>query len=64
MSIIILILSICITYYILDIIDPPITQEGYKIMPLKILLESIIISSIITVLFFVFFRRYLKKRIK
>lgn len=62
-SLVIWIVFLFTIYQILDIIDPPISVDGHKIMPLKIAFESVIISFILTVIFFIFFRRYLKRKI-
>ena len=60
-SVVVLVLSLFITYQVLEIIDPP-TIDGHKIMPIKIFFESVIISSILTLIFFIFFRKYIKNK--
>lgn len=59
-TLVILALSLFITYQVLEMIDPPMI-DGHKIMPLKIVFKSVIISCILTLIFFIFFRKQIKK---
>lgn len=49
-------------YLTLEFINPPITNDGHRYMPIKSVLESVIISFFLSILFFIFIRKYFKKK--
>lgn len=61
-SLVVLVVFLFITYQILEITDPPVAFDGHKVMPLKIVFESIVISLIVSIIFFIFFRKYIKRK--
>lgn len=54
------IISYWLIYLAFNFIDPPITSDGHKYMPIKSVLESGIVSLFLSIFFFIFIRRYFK----
>ncbi|STD10965.1 Uncharacterised protein [Chryseobacterium carnipullorum] len=49
-------------YLALISINPPVTYDGHKYMPFKVILQSGIISLILSIILFIFVHRYFKKK--
>lgn len=62
MSTIFFIFGYFILYFLFDYLNPPVTQDGHKYMPIGNVLYSGIISFIAAVLFFMLIRKYLNRK--
>lgn len=63
-SLIFFIVGYWLIYLALISINPPVAYEGHRYMPLKVILQSGIISLILSIIFFIFIQKYFKRRNK
>lgn len=62
MSILFFIFGWFIFYFLFDYFNLPITKDGHKYMPIGNVFNSGIISFIVSILFFILIRKYLKRK--
>jgi len=49
-------------YFLFDYLNPPITEDGHKYMPIGNIFNSGISSFIVSVFFFILTKKYLKRK--
>ena len=62
MSTLFFIFGYVILYLLFDFLNPPITDDGHRYMPIGNVLYSGIITFFTSMLFFILIRKYLKRK--